>query len=480
MRLNHLAALSLGILLGCRAETFTSPGPTTIEVVSGPPAIVSLTTTLDSPIVIRVVDQDGTPLAGVPVTWSVLDGDGVILPVSGTTEADGLARADWRFGVIPGHQEVIVEVAGLDPLRVTTEARAFELEQIVAGYGRGCGLDSLGAAWCWGGDQPEENGGVSVVDRYRPIQVPGGHQFVELDAGDSFTCGRTSSGEIWCWGGNWGGALGDPDHPHSAMPVRIDGVPPATAVYAGAMHGCALTPDAATWCWGFVSDSSLSFASVGRAATQLATSLQFVELAPGSWHTCGRTAGGAVYCWGVNSSGQLGDSGASRNGPTTPVLGGLPFAEVQSGDNNTCARTSAGEVWCWGSDQVRGSVPTSPMRLEAPPASGIAVAFGFIATRHLAGRVRFQPDGFRAQEIPLGIASLGVGPLTGRGDYCMLTAGGAAYCSGGAIDGGSCSAVAPYGCAPFGPVPLPTGGKIVEWWNRWEDGTSPPGAPRPR
>jgi hypothetical protein len=480
VRLNYLAALSTAALIGCQAEAFTSPGPSSIEVVVGPPAIVSLTTTLDTPLVIRVVDLDGVPRAGVPVTWQVIEGDGKVLEADAVTDESGTASAQWRFGSVPGTQRMLAQVEGLDPALLTTEARALELVQITAGYGRGCGLDSLGAAWCWGGDQAVENGGVSAVDRYRPIQVSGGHQFVEIDAGDSFTCGRTLSGEVWCWGGNWRGALGDPDLPHSATPVRVNGLPPVTAVYAGAMHGCALTADAATWCWGLVSDSAMSFATTGRAAAQLATPLQFVELALGSLHTCGRTATGTVYCWGMNTAGQLGDSGASRNGPTTPVLGGLSFAEVQSGDNNSCGRTSSGEVWCWGTDQVRSSVPTSPVHLEVPPASGIAVAFGFIATRHLAGEVRFQPDGFRAQRIPPRIASLGVGSLTGRGDYCMLTAGGAAYCSGGAIDGGSCSASAPYGCAPFGPVPLPTGGKIVEAWDRWEDGTSAPGAPRPR
>lgn len=480
MRLPHLIGATLALLAGCHAETFTSPGPSSIEVVVGPPAVVSLTTTLDSPMVVRVVDQEGTPLVGVPVHWTVIDGDGVVLPEGEVTGADGVARADWRFGVVPGTQRVIVEVEGLDPRHLVAEARAFELTQIAAGYGRGCGLDSLGAAWCWGGDVPEENGGPPVVDRYRPIPVPGGLQFVEIDAGDSFTCGRTAPGEVWCWGGNWGGALGDPAIPSSGTPVRINGLPAVTAVYAGAMHGCALAVDTTTWCWGRISDSAMSFDTPGRTATQLLTPLQFVELAPGASHTCGRTATGEVYCWGMNGSGQLGDAGTSRSGPTSPVLGGTAFAEVRSGDNNSCARTPAGEVWCWGADGVRTAVTGAPSRLEVPPASGIAVAFGFIATRHFAGGVRFQPDGLKSQVLPSRIASLGIGPLVGRGDYCLLTAGGAAYCSGGAIDGGSCSAIAPYGCAPFGPVPLPTGGKIVESWDRWEDGATPPGAPRPR
>lgn len=212
------------LLSSCDAATYTPRGPVGLEVVHGAPPVVSLATTLDTALQVRVVDERGIPLSDVPVEWRVVAGDGSLTSITSTSDADGLASAQWQFNVLPGAQSVQAAVVGVDPVTFTTEARAFRAIQVTAGYGHGCALDTQHEAWCFGGDA-RENGGPPVVDNYRPVKVSGGKQFESIDAGDSFTCGTTADREVWCWGNNWGAVLGTSAAEGSATPLKIGGLP---------------------------------------------------------------------------------------------------------------------------------------------------------------------------------------------------------------------------------------------------------------
>jgi len=69
------------------------------------------------PIAILVIDKYGTPLAGVPVTWSVTQGGGSIVQgadyTDTATDSYGLAGATVTLGSTPGPQEFTVTVDGL-------------------------------------------------------------------------------------------------------------------------------------------------------------------------------------------------------------------------------------------------------------------------------------------------------------------------------------------------------------------------------
>ncbi|HET7040400.1 MAG TPA: Ig-like domain-containing protein [Gemmatimonadales bacterium] len=101
----------------CRAETYSdSTIPSGLQVVHGPPALVSLGTEMDTLLQVRVVDANGDPVGGVPVTWRITAGDGQLLPTGDSSGADGLAVARWKFGMIPGPKQVQVQISGVDPL----------------------------------------------------------------------------------------------------------------------------------------------------------------------------------------------------------------------------------------------------------------------------------------------------------------------------------------------------------------------------
>lgn len=59
-----------------------------------------------------VVTQDGTPMPGVAVTWSIFTGAGAVDPASSQTAADGVASTSWTLGSASGAQSVRATLSG--------------------------------------------------------------------------------------------------------------------------------------------------------------------------------------------------------------------------------------------------------------------------------------------------------------------------------------------------------------------------------
>ena len=74
------------------------------------------------------------------------------------------------------------------------------------------------------------------------------------------------------------------------------------------------------------------------------------EIALGMGHTCARLVSDTLECWGGNSSGQLGNGGATDQALPQAVQGLSGAMEVALGGAHTCARTIDGKVTCWGSN----------------------------------------------------------------------------------------------------------------------------------
>jgi len=67
---------------------------------------------LPSPIVVKVMDADGNPIAGKEITWTAGEG-GSGDPLSMTTGADGLASTVWTLGGALGAQTLTASASGL-------------------------------------------------------------------------------------------------------------------------------------------------------------------------------------------------------------------------------------------------------------------------------------------------------------------------------------------------------------------------------
>jgi len=81
--------------------------PAALVIVSGNNQQGRLGQTLAQPLVVRLVDQNGTPFPGVAVQWRVTKGDATLNPTSGTTDAQGLASTTVTLNSV-GAVEVTV------------------------------------------------------------------------------------------------------------------------------------------------------------------------------------------------------------------------------------------------------------------------------------------------------------------------------------------------------------------------------------
>lgn len=93
------------------------------------------------------------------------------------------------------------------PAKVATDVKFVDIQ---ATRFTTCALDVNGNAWCWGRHNRGQSG-VGVFDSPipTPMQVVGGHTFVELGGGVEATCGKTAEGKFYCWGRNNFGQIGD-------------------------------------------------------------------------------------------------------------------------------------------------------------------------------------------------------------------------------------------------------------------------------
>ena len=76
-------------------------------------------TVLALPLVVRVLDQYGDPLAGVTATFTITAGGGTLSTTTATTDADGRASTTLTFGPQPGTNTVEATVGGLESLIFT-------------------------------------------------------------------------------------------------------------------------------------------------------------------------------------------------------------------------------------------------------------------------------------------------------------------------------------------------------------------------
>jgi Bacterial Ig-like domain (group 1) len=95
-----------------------------LEMVQGNEQVGQPGAPLKDPLIVRVTDSAGNPLPGQPVDWAVNGGGGAVDPASSTSNAEGLAFAEWILGPEAGLNVVEAQVAGLDAVTFTATARS--------------------------------------------------------------------------------------------------------------------------------------------------------------------------------------------------------------------------------------------------------------------------------------------------------------------------------------------------------------------
>jgi hypothetical protein len=204
---------------------------------------------------------------------------------------------------------------------------------IATSRGHACAVAIDQTAWCWGGVGALGNtpGGAVWCDGRPcspvPIPVKGGIRFRSVVVSVTHSCGLDTAGAAWCWGGNADGELGDGTTSAGwDVPVRVAGGLTFTVLSAGAAYTCGVTTTGAAYCWGDNEYGQLGIGTISRSVplpTAVLGGLAFSDIDAGRDHTCGVTRDGRGYCWGLNTSGQLG-IGPSPVRASTPQEVRLP------------------------------------------------------------------------------------------------------------------------------------------------------------
>ena len=93
---------------------------TTLVEISGDNQTGDVDTALANPFVVEVRDQNGDPLSGVTVTWSVTAGGGALSATSVTTNASGRAQSTLTLGSVAGTNTARASASGITQTRTFT------------------------------------------------------------------------------------------------------------------------------------------------------------------------------------------------------------------------------------------------------------------------------------------------------------------------------------------------------------------------
>ena len=113
------AAILLAMMAGCGGGVPQKEPPriaTTLSITGGNNQAGTVGEVLPSPLVVRVGDQTGKPLAGATVAWTVTSGSGTVDHASSSTGSDGTAGARWTLGTQAGANTLTAATGALTPV----------------------------------------------------------------------------------------------------------------------------------------------------------------------------------------------------------------------------------------------------------------------------------------------------------------------------------------------------------------------------
>ncbi|MGH7630508.1 MAG: Ig-like domain-containing protein [Gemmatimonadales bacterium] len=133
-------------LVGCGGSDLVLPNegvPARVDIVGGNAQTATVSAALPESLVVRVLDSRDRPVVGQRVDFTAAAGSGVLTPASPTTDADGLAAAQWVLGATAGAQSATARPVGNGApaslvaafTAAATASRAAAVE-IVAGNGQ--------------------------------------------------------------------------------------------------------------------------------------------------------------------------------------------------------------------------------------------------------------------------------------------------------------------------------------------------------
>src|ERR1041384_5449919 len=104
-----LAGAVLALTVGCK-DSNSPHTPGTVSAVAGDNQVGAAGNAASPSLRVQVDGEDGSPVSGVTVSWTILSGDGTLSANESSTDKDGYASVDFT--------------AGTDPSTTTVQAKA--------------------------------------------------------------------------------------------------------------------------------------------------------------------------------------------------------------------------------------------------------------------------------------------------------------------------------------------------------------------
>ncbi len=262
---------------------------------------------LDDSLEVRLLDDEGRPVAGQLVRWSSAVEGAWFGPDTARTNTDGRARTAYAPGWALGPQQVEATAGGARTT-ITVTATGMALRDVARWHAFTCGVDTGSRLWCWStptvGTSPRR-----LTAAERPTALEASRRFAVLRGGDGggspSLCAIEVTGNHFCMNGNDTTASG-------ALPAwSTFGAPVRFREYA----------------------------------------LFYERVSPGSGYgrQCGVDEAQVAWCSGRNSNGESGHGTTLTNADWIPVNTTLRFRQIRNNSpQTTCGLAVDGTLHCWG------------------------------------------------------------------------------------------------------------------------------------
>jgi hypothetical protein len=121
-----VAPFVAGLALACGSDGPSAPpAPATIQATTATTQTATVGAAVAAVPTVKVLSEDGSPVANASVTFAVVQGGGSIQTTAATTNVDGIASAgSWTLGTTVGENAVDATVEGMTPVHFTASATA--------------------------------------------------------------------------------------------------------------------------------------------------------------------------------------------------------------------------------------------------------------------------------------------------------------------------------------------------------------------
>jgi hypothetical protein len=345
-------------------------------------------------LVVQVTDGDGRGVAGIEVAFGQDAPAGEILPATAVTDADGMARAIWRLGGIPGEWTAEARAGSLGRVAVTARVRGTRVAMVKGDGSRRCRIAMDGGLACW----------LDWIPEARPVPTAPGQRFVDLTVdnarglGVGPACALTDAGRLWCATtprNDWPTGAEESPQPVAFAPVDVAHPPLQQFGVLRDATFCGLDGTGVVWCWGENNSGARGDGTTDPASTATPTRLavpeqvRFTELATGPLMACALDTEGFPWCWGFNVNGAVAPglpNGAYSSPHRVSVPEPLRSLRMTRWEG-VCGLTTQGLPICWGDPITRGQAQYNvegsgftPRRTQrgGPFATFAPTDFGFV------------------------------------------------------------------------------------------------------